>query len=189
MYVDLTTVVSQNSPLMSWAKSQENPYIAMGHIGTHLDTYEKSKIPLHYFKSEGVLFDVRDFSEVTPENVDLDRVQEGSFVIFRTGRMENHPYGEPAYFENHPQLSHKLIQKLTEKKIHFIGIDCPGIRQNSEHEPADRLCEQNGIYVIENLTNLPSILSSRFTVYTMWLEDEVMTGLRCRVIADFSLEK
>ena len=24
----------------------------------------------------------------------------------------------------------------------------------------------------------------RFTLYTMWLEDEVMTGLRCRVIAE-----
>ena len=50
MYIDLTTIVSETSNLVKWAKSQENPYIAMGHIGTHLDTYEKSNIPLEYLE-------------------------------------------------------------------------------------------------------------------------------------------
>ncbi len=184
MYVDLTTVVSQDSPLVLWAKSQDNPHVAMGHVGTHLDTYEKSNIPLEYFKSEGVLFDVRETTEVTPKDIDLDLVKENDFVLFRTGRIEAHAYGEPAYFEDHPQLSQELIRKLAEKKIRFIGIDCPGIRQHSEHEAADRLCEQHGIYVIENLKNIPSITAPRFTVYTMWLDDEIMTGLRCRVIVE-----
>lgn len=187
MYIDLTTIISQDSPLASWAKSQDNPLIAMGHIGTHLDTYEKSHIPLEYFKSEGILFDVRKIAEVTPEDIDLNLVKEGDFIIFRTGRMEAYPYGTSAYFENHPQLSHRLIKKLIEKKIHFIGIDCPGIRQHSEHESADRLCEQHGIYVIENLKNVSNILVPRFTVYTMWLEDEIMTGLRCRVIVEYNM--
>lgn len=146
MYVDLTTVVSPDSPMMAWAKSQENPYVAMGHIGTHLDTYEKSEIPLAYFKSEGILLDVRDIAEVTPADIALEQIKEGDFVLFRTGRMEAHPYGDPTYFEDHPQLSHALIQKLTEKKIRFIGVDCPGIRRNGEHEAADRLCEKHGVY-------------------------------------------
>lgn len=184
MYVDLTTVVSPDSPLVSWAKAQDNPHVAMGHVGTHLDTYEKTSIPLAYFKSEGVLFDVRGKDEVLPDDLDLTLVHEGDFVIFRTGRVEAHAYGEPAYFDNHPQLSHELIEKLTEKKIRFIGVDCPGIRQHSEHEAADRLCEQHGIYVIENLKNLQEISKQRFMVYTMWLDDPVMTGLRCRVIVE-----
>lgn len=186
MYLDLTTTVTHNSPLVLWAKSQDNPHIAMGHIGTHLDTYEKSSIPLDYFKSEGILFDVRKITEVTPAHIPLDRVKSGDFVIFRTGCIETHAYGEPAYFENHPQLSHELIAQLTEKKIRFIGVDCPGIRQHSEHEDADRLCERHGIYVIENLKNLSHISAQRFTVYTMWLDDDVMTGLRCRVIAEYA---
>lgn len=184
MYVDLTTVVSADSPLTLWAKSQNNPYVAMGHVGTHLDTYEKSNIPLEYFKSEGIVFNVRNFSEVMPENINLDLVKEGDFVLFRTGRMEAHDYGEPGYFENHPQLSQELIKRLLEKKIRFIGIDCPGIRQNNEHEAADKLCEQHGVYVIENLKNIENISTQRFTVYTMWLDDEIMTGLRCRVIVE-----
>lgn len=186
MHIDLTTNVSQNSPLIQWAKSQDNPHVAMGHIGTHLDTYEKSTIPLEYFKSSGILFDVRGIPEVTEGDVDITLIQQGDFVLFHTGRIEEHPYGEPMYFEKHPQLSRGLVEVLTEKKIRFIGVDCPGIRQHSEHEAADRFCEQHGIYVIENLKNLEQIHSQRFTVYTMWLEDEVMTGLRCRVIAECS---
>ena len=151
-----------------------------GHTGTHLDTYEQSAIPLEYFKSEGILFDVRGIPEVTVDDVDIALIQPEDFVLFRTGRMEEHPYGEPLYFENHPQLS----QALVEKGIRFIGMDCPGIRQHEEHEMADRFCEQHGIYIIENLKNLERIQSQRFTVYTTWLEDEVMTRLRYRAIAE-----
>lgn len=184
MYIDLTTAVSPDSPQVAWAKAQDNPHVAMGHVGTHLDTYQKSQLPLDYFRSEGVLFDVRNIAEVTPEQIRIDQIKEGDFVLFRTGRMETCGYGTPDYFADHPQLSHALIARLLEKKIRFIGVDCPGIRQHGEHEPADRLCEQHGVYVIENLRNLDAISQPRFTVYTMWLDDEVMTGLRCRVIAD-----
>lgn len=38
--------------------------------------------------------------------------------------------------------------------------------------------------MIENLCNLDQIVEKNFTVYTMWLDDEVMTGLKCRVIID-----
>ncbi len=184
MYLDLTTIVSQNNPLIQWAKEQDNFHVAMGHIGTHVDVYEKSCIPLEYFKSSGILFDVRGVSEVTLKDVDIKLIQSGDFVIFRTGRIEEHSYGSPEYFENHPQLSEELIDILVKKKIRFIGVDCPGIRQHSEHEKIDRFCEKHGIYIIENLTNPNDVLMQRFTVYTMWLEDEIMTGLRCRVILE-----
>lgn len=189
MCLDLTTSISQNSPLIQWAKSQDNPYIAMGHIGTHLDTYEKRNIPLEYFKSVGVLFDVRNISEVTPDNIDLELIKPDSFVIFRTGQIEKYTYGDKLYFHNHPQLSNDLIEILCEKGIRFIGIDSPGIRQNEEHEKADILCERNGIYVIENLSNLDKIYAQSFNVYTMWLDDEVMTGLKCRVVVEINHEQ
>lgn len=187
MYLDLTTMLPLDSPLLQWANEQDNPHMAMGHIGTHLDTYEKSVIPLDYFKSPGILFDVRNIPEVSPADVDLSLTLPGDFVLFRTGRIEKFPYGDPRYFEGHPQLSHQLIEALASKNIRFIGVDCPGIRQHSEHEPADRFCETHGIYVIENLTALNRLPTQRFTVYTMWLEDAVMTGLRCRVIAECSV--
>ena len=162
MIIDLTTSVSNESPLIKWAKSQDNQHIAMGHIGTHLDTYEKSEIPIEYFKSDGVIFDVRQKQEATPEDIDLTKIMPNAFVIFRTGQIEKYNYGDKEYFNNHPQLSKKLIEVLIEKGVRFIGVDCAGIRQHNEHEQADRLCEQNGIYVIENLKNLCDITSSQF---------------------------
>lgn len=183
MIIDLTTVVLPDSPLIAWAESQDNPHVAMGHVGTHLDTYQKSHIPLEYFRSEGVFFDVKGREEIGIQDIDIDAVKEDSFVLFRTGRIEEYEYGTQGYFENHPQLSHELIESLIKRKIRFIGIDAAGIRRGTEHEEADRLCENNGIYVIENLKNLKEV-DMPFVVYTMWLDDLKMTGLKCRVIAE-----
>ena len=184
MLIDLTTIVPKNSPLIEWANSQDNQHIAMGHVGTHLDTYEKTTIPIEYFKSNGVIFDVRNIPELGLDDIDLTCIPDNAFVLFRTGQIENHAYGDKEYFNNHPQLSNNLINALINKQIRFIGIDCAGIRCHSEHESADRLCEQNNIYVIENLHNLDKINSSIFTVYTLWLDDPTLTGLRCRVIIE-----
>lgn len=189
MFIDLTTMISQDSPVIQWAKSQDNPHVAMGHIGTHLDTYEKSNIPLQYFKSVGIIYDVQNIDEVSITDIDVGSIPENGFVIFRTGQIEKYSYGEKLYFDNHPQLSKELIQLLCDKKIRFIGIDCAGIRRHTEHEEADRLCEKNGIYVIENLCNLNQISEEIFTVYTMWLEDEEMTGLKCRIIVEIDNKK
>ena len=104
--------------------------------------------------------------------------------MFCTGQIEKYSYGDKEYFSNHPQLSNEVINMLIDKKIRFIGIDCAGIRKHDEHEQADRLCENNRIYVIENLKCLSEITSNDFTVYTMWLEDIEMTGLKCRVLLE-----
>ena len=184
MLLDLTTTVDQDSPLIQWAKSQDNRHIAMGHVGTHLDTYEHSAIPLDYFKSRGVCFDVQGLAEVGAEDIDLGLIPEDAFVLFYTGQIDKHPYGDPTYFSNHPQLSQDLIRKLIDKNIRFIGIDCAGIRQHDEHEEADRFCEEHQVYVIENLQGLSRITDPEFMVYTMWLDDVTMTGLKCRVLVE-----
>lgn len=184
MYIDLTLTVPPESPLMQWAQSQANPYVAMGHIGTHLDTYLHRPIPLEYVQSRGVLFQVPGVSEITEQHVDLSQIQPGDFVLFHTGHEQKYGYGQPDYFAQQPQLSHRLIDRLLEKQIHFIGIDFPGIRSTTGHEPADHLCEEHGVYVIENLTRLSQLSDRPFKVYTLWFDDPVKSGLLCRVIVD-----
>ena len=184
MYIDLTTAVAPDSPLLAWARAQENPHIALGHVGTHIDTYEKLRIPLEYIRSPGIVLDVRHVAEAAPADIDCARIPENGVVLFRTGQMERYPYGDKRYFDGHPQLSPELIRLLCARKIRFIGVDCAGIRQHAEHEEADRLCERNGIYVIENLCNLHLLPQTLFMINVMWLDDAVMTGLKCRVIAE-----
>ena len=85
MLIDLTTVVPHDSPLFAATKSQENSPVAMGHLGTHLDTHEKSDIPLDYFRSRGVIFDVRGKDEIQISDIDAEKISGGDFVIFYTG--------------------------------------------------------------------------------------------------------
>lgn len=180
MLMDLTCLVPSRSTL--WKTAED--FAAAGHIGTHLDTYEKIPIPLEYFRSAGVCFDVKNIEEVQTTDIDMEGIPENGFVLFHTGRIEEYPYGSPGYGKEHPQLSHELIDELLKRHIRFIGVDCPGIRHHEEHTPADRLCEKNGVYVIENLQNLGGLPREGFTVYTMWLDDPDLTGLRCRVIVE-----
>ena len=184
MLIDLTIPAEQCRSLMEEARKKENAIAVMGHIGTHLDTYEKTSIPLDYFRSNGVVFDVRGKDEVALADVDLSLVKDDSFVLFYTGRIEECAYGTKEYGKDHPQLSYEVIHALIEKHVRFIGVDCQGIRRHEEHTPADRLCEKNGVYVIENLMNLGKLLRKECIVYVMWQDDPEMTGLRCRVIAE-----
>lgn len=182
MYIDLTTKVSREQRRQ--AAEKKDFLTAMGHLGTHLDTYLHRPVPLEYMRSRGVLLDVRGISEVRPADIAWERVREGDFVLFRTGRIEEAPYGTPAYGQEHPCLSWEVIRELTERKIRFIGIDAEGIRRHGEHQKADCYCEERGVYVIENLSGLSQIPSGKFQVFAMWLEDEELSGLRCRVVAE-----
>ena len=159
MIHDLTTKISKEQ-MERWLEKSEQRHITSGHIGTHLDAYRKTPIPLDYFKSPGLLIDVSNICEereITIDDVSGSQIPQGSFVLFRTARIERFEYGSTAYFKDHPQLSHTLIDWLISHKIRFIGIDCSGIRRGEEHRDADIRCEDSGIYVIENLCNLDQI--------------------------------
>lgn len=187
MIVDLTLGVEEHL-IDEYLKGQENKILAQGHIDTHLDTYMKTDIPLEYFKRNGILIDgskVSDEEEIGMDLISNKDIKKGDFVLIRSGRMEKASYGSKEYFSSHPVLSYDLINYLINKEVSFIGIDFAGIRHNGkEHQEADKLCENNNIYVIENLTNLDKLDFDNFNIYTMWLDDKRATGLRCRVIAE-----
>lgn len=187
MKLDLTTQVDM-CLMEQWLSTQENRHLATGHVGTHLDTYEKSVISLDYIACPGVLWDVSDIAEnreVSLSDIENLRIPENAFLLIRTGRSEKEKYGTVDYFQEHPQLSNELIQWLTNQPLRFLGIDCPGIRRGKEHEPADRMLEKNGTFVIENLSGLNQLLDTDvFQVYTLWFDDPVATGLWCKVVVD-----
>lgn len=181
--IDLTLPIDQRK-LADWLKKQENPYAVQGHIGTHLDIYNRSQIPLEYFQSKGIYIDVSHIKdEITIQDLQHIQILERSFVLFRTGIIEKYDYGTRDYFKKQPQFSQETIDMLIEKKVCFIGIDCAGLKSGKDHEMVDRKCEENGIYVIENLWQLDRLQRyANLNMYTFWLDDGESTGLRCRVL-------
>ena len=185
-YIDLTLKVGKNNKAYKWAQTQLQQHLVMGHVGTHFDVYDKRNIPIEYMQRRGVLLDashVKD-REITTDDLDLDYIKQGDFVMIRTGSIERHPYGSGLYFSQSVHLSWELIEALIEEQVAFIGIDAPDIRKPPEHIEADKLCERKGIYVIENLNNLNQIDTNRpCKMLTMWHEDSEATGIRVRVVA------
>lgn len=192
MLTDLTLRVPQWNKRLEVGDSPDNAWlIAGGHVGTHLDCYLKTEIPLEYYRSPALVFDVRGIvdREITPADVDAKAIAPGRFVLFYTGWIEQHPYGTKAYAAEHPQLSEALIDLLIEREVRFIGLDCPGVRRHAGHKPADERCEAAGVYIIENLVNLGQLPGQGATVTALWMNDEDATGLRCRVVAEVADSK
>ncbi len=185
-YIDLTLQIKKTNKIYKWAELQPKKESVMGHVGTHMDIYDSKSIPIEYTQRRGILFDVSEIvgREISSEDIDLDYVKPGDFVLFRTGLIERFPYGSNRYFKEDISFSWELIDALIEEKIALIGLDAPDLRKGKEHIEVDKRCEKQGIYIIENLQNLRQIdVNKPCKMLTMWLEDPEATGLKCRVIA------
>jgi len=187
--IDITLKLDKNHDVWKWLEAQDNKLLNAGHIGTHIDVYKKSSIPIDYFKSQGLLIDCTSFGineQIGIEVVDGHEITEGTFIMFKTDIQTEHPYGSDVYINNHPELSWELIDHLLEKKVHFIGIDCAGIRRGKEHVKADVKSEENDTYVVENLSleNLSVNQGQLFDVFTMWIDNPFLTGLSTRIFID-----
>jgi len=161
----------------------------IGHLGTHLDCMKK-EFPVDYFERKAIVFDVSQIRDrdIDIGDIDFEKIKKDMCVVFHTGYTEEKGYGNKAYFQNSPQLSNELIDKLLEYKISLIAIDCAAIRRrNSEHIPKDQLCADHGVFVIENICNLRAVLennkSREFIANTYPSNYIGVTGLPCRMAA------
>lgn len=160
--------------------------VPTGHLGTHFDVMDRA-FPLEFTQRSGLVFDVSHVRgrDIDLMDIDLSAVEADMFVAFYSGFIERVPYGNPGYFTDHPQLSHRLIDALVERGISIIAVDFSGIRRAPEHTPKDQFCADRGVFVVENLCNLNAVLSAgpRFTACTYPMSYTNVTGLPCRVIA------
>lgn len=184
MLIDITYPITPE--LAAKDPSSTNKALA-GHLGTHFDVMDKT-FPLEYTRREGILFDVSQVvgRDITPADIDLDRVEKAMCVLFYSGYIEKVPYGSKTYFQEHPRLSFELIDALVNKGVSIIGLDFGGIRRTPEHVPADQCCADKGVFVVENLRNLKTLADKNcpFRVYTFPMSYTGITGLPCRVIAE-----
>ncbi|MFA5676173.1 MAG: cyclase family protein [Christensenellales bacterium] len=184
MLTDLTLSVTKNHIDKAFANEKMT---AFGHLGTHFDVADKS-FDIRHAICPAIVFDVSTTcGEI--DSLPLCDIFEGDFVIFHTGFIDKTPYGTPQYFSGHPWLSFALIDSLLEKRVRYIGIDAAGIRRGEQHTPTDNYCAKRDVFVIENLCNLKQVLagraSARFTAYVFPVRFEGLSGLPCRVAAQF----
>ncbi len=161
----------------------------VGHLGTHFDVMNK-EFPLENTRRNAVIYDVSDVKDrdIDVSDVDLNVIEKDAFAIFYTGYIEKEGYGGKVYFSEHPQLSHELIDALLDRGVSMIGVDFAGVRRGKEHTPKDQYCADRGVFIIENLCNLQSILNgeplAQCIVNTYPMNYADMTGLPCRVVAE-----
>lgn len=184
MLIDITLHVTPEMLGTAWENTAKS---LVGHLGTHFDVMDK-EFPLEYTKRQGVVFDVSHVRhrDISVADINLDLVEADMFVAFYTGFIAEVEYGIPQYFKEHPQLSQELIEALLDKQVSIIGIDCAAIRKGSEHVPTDQKCADCGVFVVENLWDLKSVLAvnAQFTARTYPMRVSGVTGLPCRVIAE-----
>lgn len=186
MLIDLSVKVTKKANMDALDNEK---MVSFGHLGTHFDVMNK-EFPLEFIKRNAIVFDVSRVvdRDIDVTDIDISLVKADMFIAFYTSFIEQEEYGTKAYFASHPQLSNELIDKLLERKVSIIGIDCAGVRRGIEHTPKDQYCADRGVFIIENLCNLGKVLNGKsekkFMANTYPINFEGMTGLPCRVVAE-----
>ena len=186
MFIDLTVLVAKYDTALDH-DSEVN--MAPGHVGTHVDVMDKV-FPLDFIKRNGLVFNIMDVHdrEIGVFDIDPTLVESGMFVAFFSKFQESIKYGCKEYYSNHPQLSNELIDFMVNKQVSLIGVDFAGVRRGSEHTVKDQYCADRGVFVIENLCNLHSLIGNLpyrlCTLNTYPIKFSGLTGLPCRVVAE-----
>lgn len=178
-YIDLTHPVTHNMPcydgdppvsLQQIASPEVDGYsnfvLSTGmHSGTHLDgpmhlssgNKQIAEIPLKQFTGPGFLVNVLGQKIIDLQDSAFDLIHPESIVLFYTGF--DLYFNQNEYFRSYPVLSEKTALLLVKKKIKMIGIDSP----SPDYAPYNihAILLTNNILIIENLTNLSSLLPYR----------------------------
>lgn len=184
MKIDITLKITPK--MVTDAQGNEKKAL-VGHLGTHFDVMDQ-EFPLEFTERQGIVFDVSGVKgrDIDLADINLDKVKKDMFVAFYTGFIETEGYGSKTYFTAHPQLSNRLIEALLDKGVSIIGVDFAGVRRGREHTPMDQHCADRGVFIVENLCNLGSVLEQgeTFTAHTYPMNYAGLTGLPCRVVAE-----
>jgi len=209
--LDLTLTVSENiptfpgSPQPSFRQDnniKNNGYnsellFLSSHTGTHLDApyhfQEKGEkiheISLKRLVSSAILVKSRKKGDQLITKTDIQKFEKkhgkipsGSAVIFWTGWQKM--IKTNSYFIRNPGLSTAAAKYLVSKKISLVGTDSPSIDLGKDKRfPAHHIFSKNNVLIVENLTNLQKIRSSKFHFVVLPLKLKGATGSPVRAIA------
>jgi len=209
--IDLTLTVSDKIPtfpgspqpnFIPWENIKEDGYnlevlFLSSHTGTHMDAphhfLEKGakihEISLKKLVSEAALIQCRKNGGQSITKTDIQKFEKNhgkienfSSVIFYTDWQKN--LQKKYYFTKNPGLSVSAAKYLTSKKISLVGIDSPSIDLGTDSKfSVHQIFAKKGMLIVENLTNLNKIKSSKFHLVVLPLKLKNATGSPVRAIA------
>jgi arylformamidase len=200
-YIDLTHTITDNTPshplditveLKSTATYHEhgvaNESLCGGvHMGTHIDApghfIENGKkitdFTIDNFIGKAVCIDARDHQTITTDLIANTSLQKDIIVLFYTGWDQQ--FYAPNYYADHPVISLECAQYLIDLGIKMIGVDFPSV-DNAPYA-IHKLFLSNNILIIENLTNLASLVEKTFDIIALPLKINAH-GAPTRIIAE-----
>lgn len=142
------------------------------HVGTHIDApvHLSSKnewiddLSLERCCGEAVLLDVRGNSVITAKKEWREKIQPNQIVLLLTAWDQY--YGQKKYYQDYPVIDDSFSDLLIEKNVKMLGLDScsPDDAPYLQHKKL----LSNGILLLENLTNLSSLLHfSRFQLMAL----------------------
>ena len=209
--LDLTLTVSENIPIFPGSpqpsfvqdKNIKNDgynselLFLSSHTGTHLDApyhfQEKGEkiheISLKRLVSSAILVKSRKKGDQPITKTDIQKFEKkhgkipsGYTVIFWTGWQKM--IKNISYFIRNPGLSTAAAKYLVSKKINLVGTDSPSIDLGKDKRfPVHHIFSKNNVLIVENLTNLEKIRSSKFHFVVLPLKLKGATGSPVRAIA------
>lgn len=201
--VDLTQTFSpENMPvypgddpakLVCEASFPHDPYVCHRiesgiHVGTHMDAplhmveggKKLTEFPLEKFTGRGHLIDARNCPSIDADLLADHDINAGDIVLVFTGF--GNKFKDPDYFDTDPDFTESFSKKLVERGVDIVGMDMAG----PDHAPfpMHHILLGNDVLIIENLTNLESLLNAknfRIHAYPVKLDVE---GAPVRVVAE-----
>ena len=209
--LDLTLTISDKLPtfpgspkpnFIQWENLKDDGYnlellFLSSHTGTHLDApyhFLENGLKIHEINPkrlirEAILIMSRKKANQAITKNDIQKFEKkygkipnNSTVVFWTGWQKT--LHNDSYFNENPGLSEAAAKYLVSKKTNLVGIDSPSIDfKGSQRFSVHRIFSKNNILIVENLSNLEKIQSSKFYFVVLPLKLKGATGSPVRAIA------
>ncbi|MBI2984697.1 MAG: cyclase family protein [Candidatus Kerfeldbacteria bacterium] len=132
------------------------------HVGTHVDAPQHmldggqwiSDLPVDGFFGRGRLIDARDAPSIGAHLRQASDAAKDDIVLMFTGFSRK--YKQAEYYESFPVIEEGFARLAIEREVKMVGMDTPS--PDYKPYPIHKLLLPHVILVIENLTNLESLL-------------------------------
>ena len=205
-YIDLTLPYNNTISGFTWehAKTLEKDgwnarsLHIYSHAGTHMDA------PLHFGVSDRTIDNVPlsacnvrawlvKLTDITPSALIevrhlgeelIAKIAPGDGIVFHTAWSKK--IGTSEYRDQLPRISESLALWLVSKKVSLIGVEPPSVADVNNLDEVTLIHQillKGDIHIVEGLTNLESLPTSKIDFWAVPLKIEGGDGAPCRAFA------